>query len=116
MMLATSISLSGLQAQQLRLHGSAHNVANLLTDDFKSQRIDLVARPQGGVQARVSTTDTPGPPRFDPVTGDLAGEDSNTDMVHEVVTLITSQRAYEANLAAIRAENQRVRALLDQIG
>ena len=116
MILGTSIPLSGLRAQRLRLQSSAHNVANMLTDDFKSQRVDLFELRQGGVTTRVSSTDTPGPLRFDPVTGETSGQHSNTDLVHEVVTQITSQRAYEANLAVIESENQRLRVLLDQFG
>jgi len=116
MRLQTSISLSGLQAQRLRLQSSAHNVANLLTDDFKSQRVDLFELRQGGVTGRVSNTDTPGAPRFDTVTGELLGEHSNTDLVHEVLTQITAQRAYEANLAVIEAENQRLQVLFEQLG
>jgi len=116
MMFATSISLSGLQAQSLRLHSSAHNVANLLTDDFKSQRIELAERQQGGVTGYVSRIDAPGPLRFDTVTGEAGGEHSNTDLVQEVVTQITAQRAYEANLAAIQSENGRLKVLFEEIG
>jgi len=115
-MKASSIALSGLQAQSLRLHASAHNVANVLTDDFKSQRIDLQARASGGVQASVGQVDTDGPLRFDLGTGEVAGQHSNTDLLHEVVTQITAQRAYEANLAVIESEMSRLDTLFDEIG
>jgi len=113
MMPTASIALSGLQAQSTRLHASAHNLANLLTDDFKQQRVALVEQQGGGVLAYVERVDTPGPLRFDPVTGAVAGQHSNTDLVTEVVTQITSLRAYEANLAVIEAENERIGSLLD---
>jgi flagellar basal body rod protein FlgG len=115
-MTASSIALSGLQAQSLRLHASAHNVANVLTDDFKSQRTDLAERSQGGVWAFVRRVDTEGPLRFDLVTGEVEGQHSNTDLVHEVVTQITAQRAYEANLAVIEAEMSRLDTLFETIG
>jgi len=82
-MKASSIALSGLQAQSLRLHASAHNVANVLTDDFKSQRIDLQARASGGVQASVGQVDTDGPLRFDLGTGEVAGQ--HCIMVDDIV-------------------------------
>ncbi|GAB1385373.1 hypothetical protein MASR1M59_05210 [Melaminivora sp.] len=48
----TSVASSGLQAAQLRLSGSAHNVANLNTPGFQRQDTLLQAAPdQGGVQA-----------------------------------------------------------------
>ncbi len=115
-MKASSIALSGLKAQVLRLHVSAHNIANVLTDDFKSQRIDLRARPSGGVEAFVRQVDTDGPLRFDLGTGEIAGQHSNTDLVHEVVSQITAQRAYEANLAVIESEMSRLDTLFDEIG
>jgi len=116
MMPIASIALSGLQAQSTRLHASAHNVANLLTDDFKQQRISLVEQPNGGVLPYVERIVAAGPLRFDPVTGELRGQHSNTDLVAEVVNRITSQRAYEANLAVIEAENERIGHLLDSLG
>ncbi len=116
MMFAMSISLSGLQAQSLRMHSSAHNVANLLTDDFKSQRVELYERQDGGVTGYVRRNETPGPVRFDLATGQAAGEHSNTDLGQEAVTQITAQRAYEANLIAIQEQNERIKSLFAELG
>ena len=107
-----SIAASGLQAQSARLHSSAHNIANLLTDDFVPQRVDLKARPGGGVQARISRSDQTGPPRLDARTGEVLGEYSGTDLASEALTQISASRAYEANLAVLRAEQGRVETLL----
>jgi flagellar basal body rod protein FlgC len=107
-----SIAVSGLQAQSARLHSSAHNVANLLTDNFIPQRVDLKARPGGGVQARVSSSQQAGPARFDVETGAALGKYSGTDLAEEALTQISASRAYEANLAVLRAEQERTETLL----
>lgn len=108
-----SIAASGLQAQSARLHSSAHNIANLLTDDFRPQRIDLQARPGGGVQAIASSSQERGIPRYDMQTGEVLGEYSGTDLAHEALTQISASRSYEANLAVIRSEKDRIETLLD---
>lgn len=108
-----SIAASGLRAQLTRLQSSSHNVANLLTDDFRPQRVDLQARPGGGVQATVSPSEQRGFPRYDMDTGELLGEYSGTDLAQEALTQITASRSYEANLAVIRSEKDRLDTLLD---
>jgi flagellar basal-body rod protein FlgC len=108
-----SIAASGLQAQSTRLHSSSHNVANLITDDFRPQRVDLQARAGGGVQATVSSSEERGSLRYDLETGELLGEYSGTDLAHEALTQISASRSYEANLAVIRSEKDRLATLLD---
>ncbi len=50
-----SIASSGLQAAQLRLNGSAHNIANLNTPGFKRETVQQQAVPaSGGVQAHTA--------------------------------------------------------------
>jgi len=107
-----SIAVSGLQAQSARLHTSAHNIANLLTDNFVPQRVDLKARPGGGVQALVSSSPQDAPPLFDVDTGEILGTYSGTDLAQEALTQISAGRAYEANLAVLRAEQDRTETLL----
>lgn len=47
------IALSGMQSAQTRVAVSAHNVANLLTEDFRPQRVVQTSLASGGSTARV---------------------------------------------------------------
>jgi len=109
------IAASGLVAQSVRLHSSAHNVANLLTDDFIPQRVDLQERSGGGVQALVVSSQQEGPLRTDLQTGDVLGNYSGTDLAQEALTQISASRAYEANLAVLRVEQDRTDTLLEAL-
>jgi flagellar basal body rod protein FlgC len=50
---AASVALSGLRASGERLRASAHNVANLLTEDFRPERVVQSAEAEGGVSTTV---------------------------------------------------------------
>ena len=52
-------ALSGLRAAGVRLRSSAHNVANLLTEDFHPERVVQEAEATGGVSARVERSAQP---------------------------------------------------------
>ena len=56
---ATSAALSGLRAAGARLGSSAHDVANLLTEDFHPERAVQSAEPTGGVSTRVERAPAP---------------------------------------------------------
>ena len=56
---ATSAAISGLRAAGVRLGTSAHNVANLLTEDFRSERVIQSDEPTRGVSARVERAPVP---------------------------------------------------------
>ena len=58
---ALGIALSGMQSAQTRVGVSAHNVANLLTEDFRPQRTLQTTRASGGSQARVEQSRDPAP-------------------------------------------------------
>jgi flagellar basal-body rod protein FlgC len=103
---------SGLFAQALRLQVSAHNVANMNTDGFKSQRVDLSEGPSGQVLPFVRTEGNLGRP--DTVLG-LDGsplQPSDVDFAEEAILQLTAIRAYEANLIVIREESSRLKEVL----
>jgi flagellar hook protein FlgE len=54
-----SAALSGLRAAGVRLRSSAHNVANLLTEDFHPQRVVQEAEASGGVSTRIERSARP---------------------------------------------------------
>lgn len=59
------IALSGMRSAGTRVAVSAHNVANLLTDGFRPQRVVQTAQAAGGSQAAVATAPAPEPVELD---------------------------------------------------
>ena len=94
----TSIAQSGLQAAQLRLDSSAHNVANMNTPDFHRQVVqEQVAPGLGGVQSQLAQ---------DPQSG--------VSLEQEAVGQIESTYAFKANLLVLKTADQMQGALLDE--
>lgn len=92
-----AIASSGLQAAQLRLDSSAHNVANLNTPDFRRQTVAQQSVPNlGGVQAQIGQADQPGVP--------LEGE---------AVEQFVASYAFKANVLVLRTADEMAGALLD---
>ncbi len=56
-----SIALSGIEAAKRQIGASSHNVANMLTEDFRPLRTQLSERADGGVQASVVRAEEPAP-------------------------------------------------------
>ncbi len=98
-----SAAASGLAAQAKKLQVSAHNTANVSTEGFVPQEVALSEGPGGGVRAEVlpPTPSEPAP---------------YVDLAHEAVDRIQASRAYEANLAVLKAEDERLDALFEGIG
>lgn len=92
----SSIALSGMQAAQTQLRASAHNVANLQTDNFRRQEVQQTARSQGGVDTEVVRAAGLGP-----------------DLVRDVVDQLQAKNAFLANLAVFKASDKLAGALLD---
>ena len=79
-----STAASGLSAQQKRMEAIASNVANVDTPDYRRKEVDMVST-GNGVRAVVSE----GP----------AGQ--GVDLATEIVDLIDTKMAYEANIAVM---------------
>ena len=92
-----SISQSGMQAAQQRLHASAHNVANQQTPGFRRQQVEQQANPQGGV-----TTQT------------VRSTDTGVALETEAVEQISASYAYLANLQVLRTQDRMQGTLLDE--
>ena len=69
-----SIALSGITAAQRQIGASSHNVANMLTEDFRPLRAHQSEVAGGGVRASVTQADEPAPVDLadEIVTSDLA--------------------------------------------
>ena len=134
MLAGFSASLSGLMAQSKRLAVSADNIANMqsrgLRDDgaseqpggaqpgaYRPKRVEDVTTAGGGVRAEVRSVDpasvkiyAPGRPDAD---ANGVAAVPNVNLAEELVTQIRAQRAYEANAAAIRTQDEVADSLLD---
>lgn len=92
----TAIASSGLQAAQLRLGTSAHNVANSQTVPFQRQSVAQQAQPGGGVSASVQTA-----------------RHSGTQLEADVVEQMSATYSFKANLHILRSADQMLGTLLD---
>ena len=93
----SSIATSGLQAAQLRLDASAHNVANMNTPAFRRQSVALQAQPdQGGVRASVQREPQEG-----------------VALEQEAVEQMSATYAFKANLQTIKTQDEMMGSLLD---
>jgi flagellar hook-associated protein FlgK len=91
-----SISQSGMNAAQVHLQSSAHNIANNSTEDFKRQEVDQQAQQGGGVTASVSKRANVG-----------------ADLAKDMVEQLAAKNAFLANLAVFKRSNEMAGALLD---
>ena len=107
-------SLTALSAFGTGIQSTAHNLANVLTDGFKYGRVTYSDLPRqsgtaanGPVKLDVSGPLVPYGPGLPPPRGyhpDLpAGlvEGSNTDIATEMINLIITSRAYQANAKVV---------------
>lgn len=90
------IALSGLRAAQSGLHVHAHNIANQQTPGFTRQLPSPATQASGGVSVRLQSAEQPG-----------------ADLAADSVGLIQSRHAFAANLAVLKAGDERLGRLLD---
>ena len=111
---AVSSAHSGLIAFSTKIDVTAHNIANVSTNWFKTSQTEFAAVESGGVRATIRTSETAGPSilsdrGYSPTQLEL----SNTDLVEETVNLISAQRGFEANLQALRAADDMLGNILN---
>lgn len=103
------IALSGLTAAGHQLATTAHNIANLDTQGYKSRTANLTPGPDGrGVDiVSFSTNNLPGPIDADGTEG------SNVDLATEAVNLTKAKNLYTANAMVVKVGYQMTGTLLD---
>lgn len=90
-----TISGNAVQAFGTSQQITAHNVANLNTDDFKASRVVFQEDARGGVTATAAKTrDT-------------------VDISREATNLLTNTQGFKANLAVLRTADEMTQQLLD---
>ena len=97
---ALGIALSGMQSAGVRVAVSAHNLANLTTEDFRPQRSVQSALPGGGSQARVQQSDRPAP----------------VSIAREVVGQIQASVQYDASARVFAVGADMKGSLVDLLG
>ena len=115
MLSGISTSISGMLNALRRTNITANNIANVVTPGFKSVRADNVEVEGGGVEIGSLTRDSaPGPVLLDGAPeGPTVG--SNVDLAAEKVNLLLNQRQFEANIAALRGQDDMLGDLLDTL-
>jgi flagellar hook protein FlgE len=119
-----SVNASALQAFPLGLQVTAHNIANVSTEDFHSGTYAYQSGPMDRGVEFVPGTGFPGEPALVPDARSLEDIDpyavrnalllnNDVDLAREMTNMIWMQRAYEANAASLRAMADTERALLD---
>lgn len=124
-----SASLSGLLAQTKRLAVSADNVANMQSRGHRTdgpavqpgayvpKLVQDVTTAGGGVRAAVRPVTPPAVAVYAPSNPDADANGMaalpNVNLAEELVTQIQAQRAYEANAAALRTQDELADSLLD---
>ena len=125
------ISASGLAGERMRMEVAANNIANAYTTNtpeggpYRRQRVSFAAAmdhfSQSGIQKPnahlrgvrvngITNDDSPLPLIYDPGHPDANDEGyvamPNVTLPHEMVDLVTSSRAYEANLKSMETFRQ----------
>ena len=114
MIRSLNASNSALVAHDRKLKVTSNNIANVNTDGFKKSRTVLEEAPGEGVQAAVQQINTPGPPNLDAREyPGLPPERSNVELTEEIPELMIGSRGYQANLKALKTEDEMIGSLLD---
>ncbi|KHK02178.1 flagellar basal body rod C-terminal domain-containing protein [Desulfovibrio sp. TomC] len=122
---AISSAQSALSAMGTSMAVAANNVANVNTDGYKSKDVRLTTGPNGqGVRVGdVVTDDSAGGYRpaavsaqneagvYEPTAAMV--ETSNVDLARQTVDMVETSRAFEANAAVIRTQDDMLGTLLD---
>jgi len=103
-------SFAGLSVHATKIDTTAHNVANVNTDEFKKQRVTIHSKEQGLPEANITEVETPGYKIQGPE-GEI--ETSNVNLAEEMINLIIGKTGYKANLKVIESEQDIFDSVLD---
>lgn len=112
MITGISASISGLLAFGKKLSNTAHNVANSNTNGFKKTVATITEDGNRLPQVNLIQSNTPG--AFIQEDG-LLKETSNVDLAEEFPQMMIAQRGYEANIQALKTQNEVLKSIMDII-
>ena len=95
-----SSNINSLLVNQTSLNVNANNIANVNTDGFKSVQSSTVSNENGILENSLSQSD-------------LSSERSQTDLAKEIPQQISIEAIEEANIEAIRTQDQMLGTLID---
>ncbi len=108
---------SALQAFSRQMSVSANNVANSLSDEFKTAKAYNTEGKNKEVNTQITQSTTPGPLVEDPLKNDGSLKElSNTDIAQELVNQIAAQNGFDANAKVISTYDEVIGSLIDSIG
>ncbi len=113
MSLSFNSSVSGIRAAIDMLGVSAHNTANINTDGYKKQQVNLRDDHDSGVIVDITESTETGS-LYQNKRGDMV-EASNVNYVEEVVAQISARHLLSANAAAIKRTDEAQESLMDII-
>jgi flagellar basal-body rod protein FlgC len=109
MLNAINSASSALRAYAVTMNVSAHNVANINTEGYSSQRASLSEARGGGV--KVDSVHNPAEPRQDAYVSGI----NNVHYAKEAVEQIVSLRAFQANAASVRSADEMLGTLINML-
>ncbi|MBU0969623.1 MAG: hypothetical protein KKC20_03195 [Proteobacteria bacterium] len=117
MALSIQNNVSALRAFSTQVSVSANNVANGLSDDFKTSRALNSQGKDRQVTAIVTKTPSPGPLVENPLKNDGSLKElSNTDIATELVQQISSSHGFNANAKTIQTHEDTIGSLINLMG
>jgi flagellar basal-body rod protein FlgC len=111
---ATGSAITAMKAFQKKMNVTAHNVANVNTDEYKKSRVTLSEGRNGGVQATPDQVDTPGFPKETVRNGEIVETtSSNVDLAEELPEMMIAEGAYKANAKTVQSQDRLLGFLLN---
>jgi len=107
-----SASQAALSAFSKTLSNTAGNIANVNTDGYKGTVATINDDSAGLPQVSLETSDAPGALLQE---GGVMMETSNVDLSQEIPQMMVSQTGYEANIKALEAQNNILKATIDMV-
>lgn len=80
------------------MNNTAQNVANVTSEGYNPKETAYAVEEAGGVRAETKTSDA-----------------VEVDLSKEVVDMIAQQRSFEANIATVKTEDERLESTIDII-
>ena len=110
-------NLSALRAYGAQMGVTANNIANTDSEEFKRSRALLKEGPNQDIQVEISKIDSPGRILTEVIEDELIERElSNVDLSKEITQTVQIQRGYEANLNAIKTQNEMLGSVIDILG
>ncbi len=114
MITGVSSSLAGLYAFSTKLSVTAGNVANVNTDEYKKSVATITDDKNGLPEVYTKRIESQG--ALVQEADGTQRELSNVDLAEEIPQMMISQRGYEANITALKVQDETIGSLLDIIG